>query len=56
MRFDLGLAWQIRPEVELSLWGQNLLDSGHVEFIDSFFVVDPIEVPTSVFAQFKVEF
>jgi len=56
VRLDFGLAWQARPNVELGLWGQNLLESGHVEFIDSFFVIDPVEVQRSVYAQVAVEF
>jgi iron complex outermembrane recepter protein len=30
--FDMRIAWQLRRELELSVVGQNLLDSGHVEF------------------------
>ena len=30
--FDMRIAWRLRRELELSLVGQNLLDSGHVEF------------------------
>jgi iron complex outermembrane receptor protein len=29
---DMRIAWRLRRELELSLVGQNLLDSGHVEF------------------------
>jgi len=31
---DLRWAWQLRPELELSVVGQNLLDGGHGEFTD----------------------
>lgn len=31
-RCDLRLAWEARPELELSVTGQNLLDSRHPEF------------------------
>jgi len=33
-RLDLRLGWKPIPEVELSLMGQNLLDSQHLEFGD----------------------
>ncbi len=29
---DTRLAWRVRPDIELSLVGQNLLESGHSEF------------------------
>jgi iron complex outermembrane receptor protein len=32
LRCDLRLAWEPRPELELSLAGQNLLDDRHPEF------------------------
>ena len=34
----------------------EVMDGGHVEVIDPFFVVDPIEVERSVYAQLSVEF
>ena len=30
--FDMRIAWRLQRELELSVVGQNLLDSGHVEF------------------------
>jgi iron complex outermembrane recepter protein len=30
-RVDLGLTWRPSPNVELSIWGQNLLDPSHRE-------------------------
>jgi iron complex outermembrane receptor protein len=29
---DLRLGWQVRSNIDLSIVGQNLLDSGHGEF------------------------
>jgi iron complex outermembrane recepter protein len=29
---DARLAWNVRPDLELSLLAQNLFDPGHVEF------------------------
>jgi iron complex outermembrane receptor protein len=31
---DLRLGWQLRSNLDLSIIGQNLLDSGHGEFTD----------------------
>lgn len=31
VRFDLGLVWRPRPNLEVGLWGQNLLDPQHPE-------------------------
>jgi outer membrane receptor protein involved in Fe transport len=30
-RFDLGLTWAPTKQVELALWGQNLLEEEHAE-------------------------
>jgi iron complex outermembrane receptor protein len=43
-RADLGVTWRPRPGLSLSLWGQNLLDSGHPEASDA-------RVPRTVYAQ-----
>lgn len=32
LRADLGLAWHVRPSLDLELWCQNLLDDRHPEF------------------------
>lgn len=32
VRLDLGLVWRPTKSVELGVWGQNLLDSQHLEF------------------------
>lgn len=32
VRLDVGLTWRPSPNVELSVWGQNLLESEHREF------------------------
>ena len=43
-RADLGLAWRPRPGLELSAWGQNLLDASHRE-------ASAAEVPRGVYLQ-----
>jgi iron complex outermembrane receptor protein len=47
LRFDLGLTWRPRPALELGIWGQNLLDSGHSEF-GSFKTSTLTEIPRTV--------
>ena len=32
LRLDVGLTWRPTSSLELAVWGQNLLDSGHTEF------------------------
>ena len=32
VRLDLGLVWKATRNLELSVWGQNLLDNAHPEF------------------------
>lgn len=44
VRADLGVTWRPRAGLALSLWGQNLLDSGHPEASDA-------QVPRTVYAQ-----
>jgi hypothetical protein len=34
-RLDVGLTWQCKEELSLSAFGQNLLQSPHLEFVDS---------------------
>ncbi len=48
-RLDLGLTWQPAARVELALWGQNLLDSAHLE-------ASPVAIPRSFYAQVEVGF
>jgi len=55
-RADVGLELKPARGLTLSLWGQNLLESDHVEFTDAFFVVDKIEVERSVYAKLSMEF
>lgn len=57
LRLDLGVTWQVKPNVEFSLWGQNLLDNRHPEFIDAFALpARPAEVDRGVFAMVRIKF
>lgn len=42
---DLRFAWRPRPNVEVSLVGQNLLDSSHEEFVSNPFVPEIATMP-----------
>ena len=56
VRLDVGVTWRPNSHVELALWGQNLLEESHQEFIDRIFVFDPIEVERGVYARVSVRF
>lgn len=43
-RADLGLTWRVRPGIEFSLWGRNLLHGAHRE-------ASGAEVPRGIYAQ-----
>ena len=47
-RLDMGLAWRPSSSVEVSLWGQNLLDEGHSEGSGA-------QVPRGVYAQITID-
>ncbi len=46
---DLRLAWQPRKNLEVSLVGQNLLDSAHAEYGSSFILSTPSKVERGVY-------
>lgn len=52
---DLRLAWRPVPKMELSLVGQNLLDGGHMEFVQESFT-RPTEVGRGVYGKFVYKF
>ena len=47
-RLDLGVTWRLSPAVELSVWGQNLLEEGHSEGSGA-------QVPRGVYAQITID-
>ena len=55
-RLDVGLTWRPSPNLELSVWGQNLLDGSHREFNETFRQPLPIEIQRSVYAQVTLRF
>jgi iron complex outermembrane receptor protein len=48
---DLRLAWRPTEHLELSIVGQNLIESEHREFNPSYFSTQATEVPRSVFGK-----
>lgn len=46
---DLRVAWQARPDLELSLVGQNLLAPSHREFGSSYILSTPAEIERGVY-------
>lgn len=52
---DLRLAWRPREDLELSLVGANLLDDGHLEFVQEAYGF-PVEVERSIHGQVKWSF
>jgi iron complex outermembrane receptor protein len=55
VRLDLGLTWRPTKSIELSLWGQNLLDNRHSEFF-SFHTQFLTEVPRGMFGKISWRF
>ena len=48
---DLRIGWEVRPGLELSLIGQNLLDSQHPEFLPDFISTQATEVERSIYGR-----
>lgn len=55
-RLDIGVTWRPRPNVEVAIWGQNLLEHDHVEATDLIGYASATEVPRSVFGQVTFRF
>jgi len=55
VRADLGLIWRPRPWLEVGLWGQNLLQSEHIEFASQE-TAALTQIPRSVLAKVTVRF
>jgi iron complex outermembrane receptor protein len=51
VELDMRLGWRVAPELELSLIGQNLLDSRHPEFMPDFINTQPTEVERSIYGK-----
>ncbi len=53
---DVRFGWKPTKNLELSIVGQNLLDSEHLEFTSSFFDVQDTEIERGVYGSIKWEF
>ena len=53
---DTRLSWRFSKQVELSLVGQNLLDSSQPEYLDNIFDVSESEVERSIYARIELNF
>jgi iron complex outermembrane receptor protein len=55
LRFDLGFTWRPTESIEVGVWGQNLLDAQHPEYL-SFTTLLGTEVPRSVMARASIRY
>ncbi len=55
LTMDLRLGWQISPELEFSLVGQNLFQDRHLEFVQEGFS-RPVEVPRAFYGKLSYRF
>ena len=53
---DIHVGWQVTPNIELSITGQNLLDSSRIEFIPQFLNTVPTEVEQGVYGKIVWKF
>jgi iron complex outermembrane receptor protein len=56
LAFDARIGWQPRPDLELSLIGQNLSDDSHPEFNPDFIFSLPTEVERSIYGKVTLKF
>ncbi len=56
LRLDTGLTWQVKSNLSISLWAQNLLDNQHAEFFDVERSAEASEVPRSIYARINMTF
>jgi iron complex outermembrane receptor protein len=56
VRLDLRLGWHASKQVELSVTGQNLLESNHQEFLGFAGGIQPARVPRSVYGKVTLRF
>ncbi len=56
VEMDVRLAWHARPNLEVSIVGQNLLHSQHLEFTPTFINTQTIEIQRGVYGQITWHF
>ncbi len=55
-RLDTGITWRPTENLEIAVWGQNLLDRNHREWLDTGFATGPAEVERGVYAELTCRF
>lgn len=53
---DLRLAWKPRTNIELSVIGQNLLQSHHLEFMPELIPTMPVQIQRGIFGRVTIRF
>lgn len=56
LRLDLGLTWRATENLEIAVWGQNLLEEGHVEYDEPWINPAQADVPRSFYVQATLRF
>ncbi len=56
VRLDAGVTWHPTNNLEVSFWGQNLLDDQHMEQTNLIFTSTRVEVPRSFYVQLTWRF
>ncbi len=56
VRLDVGLTWRPSSNLEVTVWGQNLLDPGHYETVNALPLTDTGEIPRSAYLQLTYRF
>lgn len=56
IRLDVGLTWRLNEQMQISLWGQNLLDPKHLELREDELNQFNGEVPRSFYVQLNMTF
>ena len=56
INLDLRLGWKPKDNIEISIVGQNLLDSNHKEFDSTLFNIQPAEIERGVYGNIKWRF
>ncbi|MBN1764550.1 MAG: TonB-dependent receptor [Sedimentisphaerales bacterium] len=56
IRMDVGLNWHVSEQMEIGVWGQNLLDNTHPEYKEDVLSSDYTEVPRSYYVQMTYRF
>ncbi|MFC2140177.1 TonB-dependent receptor plug domain-containing protein [Candidatus Auribacterota bacterium] len=56
VRLDLGMTYRPTNNIELQIWGQNLLDSQHYECWDEFFLAGRQEIERAYYAKMTIRY